>query len=564
MIERFYARNYKSFPSLELDLKNINILLGSNSCGKSSITKLLLMLSQTADSTENYNNILRPNGSKTSLGEAINIFADKSHDKEFTVGWSLPDDLLNKEDPAFTHLNEILEYIAARHSNLFFNLDQDRRSEYEKTYHKYFKSIYRNRANIFKLNIFSNDKVLSDIKENISHSVRDINKFTKFNMDLNVDIFEANDIINTKSTYTQSISIARLKELIDFFTILQGNNIIPKTIEYNIGYNQKREECELNSLRLLDYNGIEIIGVIVSNNKKIDLSSDVFDLNVLSKSRMDIVRGIDYNNPLLLKDNTLKTNGEINLLAHYIRAFISSTINRFLGELCDTSINHVSPLRAFPQRYYLLEKSAQHNTLNSNDGSQLAEILKNNKQILNKVNELFMEFGIKISTARTNDIIHRITVKQQNVTVELTDVGFGISQVLPILVQALLSPHNTITIIEQPEIHLHPKMQAWLTNALVNISISENKKFIIETHSDTIIKRLQILFLEPNNGFDKQNLNIFHLERDGDGYTKLNNVPFNDLGEIQWPKDFMSLEIDDTIKLQRLKVQKIKEINQPV
>lgn len=267
MIERFYARNYKSFPSLELDLKNINILLGSNSCGKSSITKLLLMLSQTADSTENYNNILRPNGSKTSLGEAINIFTDKSHDKEFTVGWSLPDDLLNKEDPAFTHLNEILEYIAARHSNLFFNLDQDRRSEYEKTYHKYFKSIYRNRANIFKLNIFSNDKVLSDIKENISHSVRDINKFTKFNMDLNVDTFEANDIINTKSTYTQSISIARLKELIDFFTILQGNNIIPKTIEYNIGYNQKREECELNSLRLLDYNGIEIIGVIVSNNK---------------------------------------------------------------------------------------------------------------------------------------------------------------------------------------------------------------------------------------------------------------------------------------------------------
>lgn len=564
MIERFYAKNYKSFPSLELDLKNINILLGSNSCGKSSITKLLLMLSQTADSTENYNNILRPNGSKTSLGEAINIFTDKSHDKEFTVGWSLPDDLLNKENPAFTHLNEILEYIAARHSNLFFNLDQDRRSEYEKTYHKYFKSIYRNRANIFKLHIFSNDKVLSDIKENISHSVKDINKFTKFNIDLNVDIFEANDIINTKSTYTQSISIARLKELIDFFTKLQGNNITPKTIEYNIGYNQKREECELNSLRLLDYNGSEIIGVIVSNNKKIDLSSDVFDLNVLSKSRMDIVRGIDYNNPLLLKENTLKTNGEINLLAHYIRAFISSTINRFLGELCDTSINHVSPLRAFPQRYYLLEKSAQHNTLNSNDGSQLAEILKNNKQILNKVNELFMEFGIKISTARTNDIIHRITVKQQNVTVELTDVGFGISQVLPILVQALLSPRNTITIIEQPEIHLHPKMQAWLTNALVNISISENKKFIIETHSDTIIKRLQILFLEPNNGFDKQNLNIFHLERDGDGYTKLNNIPFNDLGEIQWPKDFMSLEIDDTIKLQRLKVQKIKEINQPV
>ncbi|WP_429104844.1 AAA family ATPase [Aeromonas allosaccharophila] len=262
MIERFYAKNYKSFPSLELDLKNINILLGSNSCGKSSITKLLLMLSQTADSTENYNNILRPNGSKTSLGEAINIFTDKNPDKEFIVGWSLPDSLLNKEEPAFTHLNEILEYIAARHSNLFFNLDQDRRSEYEKTYHKYFKSIYRNRANIFKSNISNNAQALSDIKENISHSVREINRFTKFNIDLNVDIFEASDIIHTKSN-AQSISIARLKELIDLFTILQSNHIVPKTIEYKIGYNQKREECELNSLSLLDFNGKEIIGVIV-------------------------------------------------------------------------------------------------------------------------------------------------------------------------------------------------------------------------------------------------------------------------------------------------------------
>lgn len=565
MIERFYAKNYKSFPSLELDLKNINILLGSNSCGKSSIAKLLLMLSQTADSTENYNNILRPNGSKTSLGEAINIFTDKNPNKEFIVGWSLPSNLLDKDDYAFTHLNEILDYIAARHSNLFFNLDQEKMSEYEMTYHRYFKSIYRNRANIFKSNRLSEKPELDNIKEIISHSVKDINKFTKLNLDFNIDIFETNDIIKTKAnTNHQSISIARLKELIDLFAILQCEHITPKTIEYRIGYNQKREECELNSLSLLDSHDREIIRLIVTNNKKIDISSEIFDSDVLIKSRMDIVRGIDYNSPLLIKDNTLKDSGDINLLAHYLRTFISSTIKRFLGELCDTSINHVSPLRAFPQRYYLLEKSAQHNTLNSNDGSQLAEILKNNKQILQKVNELFLDFGIRISTARTNDIIHRITVKQQNVTVELTDVGFGISQVLPILVQALLSPHNTITIIEQPEIHLHPQMQSWLTNALVNISILENKKFIIETHSDTIIKRLQLLFLEPNNGFDKQKLNIFHLERDGDGYTKLNNVPFNELGEIQWPKDFMSLEIEDAIKLQRLKVQKIKEISKSV
>lgn len=557
MIERFYARNYKSFPTLELELKNINILLGSNSCGKSSITKLLLMLSQTADSTESYSSILRPNGSKTSLGEAINIFTDQNPDKEFIVGWSLPDTCLLKEDYVFTHLNDIIENIAERHRHIYFNLESDRKSAYEKTFYHYFNTIYRSRVVALKSRIQNDRNHLNDFKSNISLSIKEINKHSKYSTDNN--IFDADETIHTPS---QSISIIRLKELIDLYTTLQKERVAPKTIEYKIGYNRKKEECELNGMRIFDSNGREIIGFIVSNNKKIDLSSEILDKDVLNKSRMDIVRGIDYNNPLLISDNTLTNSSEVNFFAYYLRSLVSSLTKRFLGELCDNSVNHVSPLRAFPQRYYLLEKSAQHNNLNSNDGSQLAEILKNNKQILNKVNELFHEFGIKISTARTNDIIHRITVKQHNVTVELTDVGFGISQALPILVQALLSPCDTITIIEQPEIHLHPKMQAWLTNALVSISITENKKFIIETHSDTIIKRLQILFLEPSNDFGKDNLNIFHLEREIDGYTKVNNVPFNDLGEIQWPRDFMSLEIEDTIKLQKLKVQKIKQIKQ--
>ncbi len=208
----------------------------------------------------------------------------------------------------------------------------------------------------------------------------------------------------------------------------------------------------------------------------------------------------------------------------------------------------------------MLEKSAQHNVLNANDGSQLAEILKNNPVVLEQVNQLFKEFDLKISTAKTNDIIHRITVKQNNVTVELTDVGFGISQVLPIIVQALLCPKNSVTIIEQPEIHLHPRMQAWLTNAIVKISMQDNKKFIIETHSDTIIKRLQLLLLDPEVNFSAEDLNLYHLERHSNGHTSIKNVSLNDLGEISWPVGFMDQEIQDAIKLQKLKVNKLRKL----
>lgn len=77
MIECLYANNYKSFSDFNLDLTSINILLGSNSCGKSSITNLLLMLSQTCDSIGSYESLFRLNGQKSSFGEAKNIFKDK-------------------------------------------------------------------------------------------------------------------------------------------------------------------------------------------------------------------------------------------------------------------------------------------------------------------------------------------------------------------------------------------------------------------------------------------------------------------------------------------------------
>jgi len=74
------------------------------------------------------------------------------------------------------------------------------------------------------------------------------------------------------------------------------------------------------------------------------------------------------------------------------------------------------------------------------------------------------------------------------------DVGFGISQVLPIIVQGFLSKDDSITIIEQPEIHLHPMMQSDLADLFIDVieSTTTNGKILfIETHSESILKRLR-------------------------------------------------------------------------
>ncbi|WP_342230089.1 AAA family ATPase, partial [Yersinia enterocolitica] len=227
------------------------------------------------------------------------------------------------------------------------------------------------------------------------------------------------------------------------------------------------------------------------------------------------------------------------------------------SNLSDLKINHVSPLRAFPQRYYLLDKSIHHKQINVLDGTELAEVLKKNPDIKDKINSLLAQFSIAVDVEKVNDIIHKISVTQDAVNLELTDVGFGISQVLPVLVQAYLSPKNSITIIEQPEIHLHPNMQAWLTDAIINIALEENKRFLIETHSDALIRRVRLRIVDESSQLTEDNVRIYHLERDKiHSSTSLSHIPISSEGDIRWPAGFMDVEISDTIRIQQLKLEK--------
>ncbi|NOI20839.1 AAA family ATPase [Vibrio coralliilyticus] len=561
MIDSFYAKNYKSFPELHINIDNINVLLGANSCGKSSILNLILMLSQTADSNSTYESILRLNGDKSSMGESINIFPDKDPSKTVTFGWSTDK---NKTSSPFRKLTV---------SNIYSQVEDYIRTVYRharRAYPQNNKHLIELRdcledSSAFFFDVFvSNDESQMEItefeylKSRLGKYLRICNKnVTKLRMSkLKADQISPDNQYKHIERLNK-ISISKINDLINHAYEYRDKLLRPTNIEYEIKYNQRLNECEFKRLSIRSEDGLEIITVAITDSKKIELHTEISCNKRLNKSRLDIVRDMNLSNLSLYEDAEFTIN-DTNPFANFNRQMIFNVSRYFLSKLSDTNINHISPLRAFPQRYYLLEKSAQHNVLNSTDGSQLAEILKNNPKILKKVNSYFKVFGINISTAKTNDIIHRITVKQDNVIVELTDVGFGISQVLPILVQALLSPDNTLTIIEQPEIHLHPKMQAWLTTVLTEISVSENKKFLIETHSDTIIKRLQILMLDPESSLNRSNVNMFHLERTKPGRTSLYHVPLNEFGDISWPKDFLETEINDAIELQRLKVQAIK------
>lgn len=163
------------------------------------------------------------------------------------------------------------------------------------------------------------------------------------------------------------------------------------------------------------------------------------------------------------------------------------------------------------------------------------------------------EYEVKIRTKGSHDLV------------DLPDVGFGISQVLPVLVQCFYAPHDSIIIMEQPEIHLHPKAQAALADVFINaINSRENNKdrniqLIVETHSEHFLRRLQRRIAEEKISSDKVSA---YFAKVTINRSYLEPLEIDIFGGIQnWPENFFGDEIDDITKQSKAAMKKRKKLS---
>ncbi len=112
----------------------------------------------------------------------------------------------------------------------------------------------------------------------------------------------------------------------------------------------------------------------------------------------------------------------------------------------------------------------------------------------------------------------------------IKNVGYGVSQTLPIIVEFLFQPKHTWFAIQQPEIHIHPKAQASLGDVLFNLALLENKKFLVETHSDFIIDRFRTNYRKTKVK-PKPDAQIIFFERDVEG-NKMHCIAISKDGEL--------------------------------
>jgi len=147
-----------------------------------------------------------------------------------------------------------------------------------------------------------------------------------------------------------------------------------------------------------------------------------------------------------------------------------------------------------------------------------------------KESGLFQSIDVKEYDRRTKVSPFELDIILNGHALSIDNVGYGVSQVLPVVVELFRRKHGTWFAIQQPEIHIHPTAQASLGNVLFNLALLEDKKFLIETHSDFIIDRFRTNYRKTKVK-SKPDAQIVFFER-GQGENKLHCIAISKDGEL--------------------------------
>jgi predicted ATPase len=152
---------------------------------------------------------------------------------------------------------------------------------------------------------------------------------------------------------------------------------------------------------------------------------------------------------------------------------------------------------------------------------------------------VYMGVGSQVDTEDLGKLGHqlKISVGAEGLQHDLTQVGVGVSQVLPILVLSLLAPQGSTLIFEQPELHLHPRVQTRLADFFVAMNAS-GKQCIVETHSEYLINRLRYLAAVSAGDEVAKSVMMYFVEKTH-GRSSYRRIEMNQFGVIEdWPSGF--------------------------
>ena len=239
------------------------------------------------------------------------------------------------------------------------------------------------------------------------------------------------------------------------------------------------------------------------------------------------------------------------------------------------SIFYLGPLRDYPKRDYLWARSRPSDVGQRGDKAIDAilaatesgekrnvklrgRLLPFQEMIAHWLREMGLIDSFKVEEIKkgSNRWQAKVVTRPGGSEVLLTDVGFGVSQVLPVITLLQYVPEGSTVILEQPEIHLHPLAQAGLADVIINAASHRRVQVIVESHSEHILLRLQRRVAEEIIPADDVKLYFCDAPT---GVSTLTPLELDTFGRVQnWPRNFMGDAFGETSKAELARLKRMK------
>jgi len=462
LIDSICLKNFKAFQDTgTLPLKQITLLVGKNSAGKSSLIKSILGASQTSWQADVDNSYFRLIGDYTNLG----TYTDTVHGNDANTDFSIE-----------------------------FGVRDPKGSNYQVEY-----AFCKNQKN------------------SLGTSLKGIRVHHEGKFLLSAQKPLKNQPEHRTSRMEQGIVLSRPKMT---------------NAEYFVSKNDQQPDPEFNQkLKIfMESLGVKNEGKEEEKILRITIRDFAIDVDKVSKKQRS--SSISFSLP----DNEINRHiGDTRLVSRVIDSVLGRAI-------------YLSGLREEPTREARLAQSSGNRV--GIKGEDLATMLhqrRNNKEFMDRFNMHLQVLGIaeKATTAPSymksggNEVetgFIKILLEKDGKNRTLMDLGFGTSQVLPVVFELGLRK-NRLILIEQPELHLHPAAQSEI-GSLLNFSIEQGNQLIVETHSANLIERLRKLIREGK--LSNNDVNIIYIGKDKqNGGSRCDVIGFDEKGEFTeaWPEE---------------------------
>lgn len=479
-ITRISVSGYKSLAEeCSIEIAPLTILSGANSSGKSSIMQPLLLMKQTLESTYDAGS-LKLNGANVRLTSTDQIFTKT----------------INKSSSLFNSFTISLELDKEKTIKNTFKKESKIKGI------KVFSSIYKYKYSSVILNLdMSHTSILNSCSIDLQESYNALKNKSK-----EVMVDYENNLRNVYKFEHGFVDFGKEQE------IKKEIDKAYKLVEYLYRFSVKSYRCFL-------YTDAEFL----HTKFNLSLSSEIDSHEVIAVRNLFHLFGGD---------------GLCNVADLRIRQLI-----------------HVAGLRGNPERTYPVSSIGQFFT--GTFENYVASIIHSWKvtrdKRLKQLGEALQTLGLtwKVDAKQIDDTQVEVRVgrlknkgnSQSTDMVSIADVGFGLSQTLPVIVALLVAEPEQLVYLEQPEIHLYPRAQANLAQLLVDAA-NRGVRVVVETHSELLIRRVQSLIAEDKIAAEKVKLHWF--SQDDNGFTKVTTAELDETGAFgDWPEDFSEISLQE-------------------